>query len=149
MLQVKNSIVNTVTNADTLDVITKTSVTNCNSYNTLSPTFITSTGSNNISEDATASNLSIGIQDANLSTYYVSGTDYRIDETNAAAMAALQGQGWNGSDIAAWAYTTEIPSEGINLWKYGSSDIVDIKYFNGTEMVDVTIQLNGTVVWQV
>lgn len=37
----------------------------------------------------------------------------------------------------------------IQSIQYGSDTITDIKYYNGTSFVNVILQVNGTVVWQV
>ena len=46
-------------------------------------------------------------------------------------------------------FTADVPSGTINKMKYGSNSILDVKYYNGTALVDVELQLNGTTVWKV
>lgn len=38
---------------------------------------------------------------------------------------------------------------GINELQVGSSAVLDVKYYNGVSLVDVELQINGTIVWQV
>ena len=62
--------------------------------------------------------------------------------------------GWNGSDICAefYAAVEEVvggPVESINLMQYGSSTVLDVKYYDGSNLVDVTLQVDGTTIWQV
>lgn len=40
-------------------------------------------------------------------------------------------------------------STGTNNLNVGSSEVLDVKYFNGTNLVDVELQLNETIVWKV
>lgn len=35
----------------------------------------------------------------------------------------------------------------INNMQYGSNPVVDIKYFDGIELIDVVLQINETIVW--
>lgn len=97
MLQVNRSKVNTASNATLNDVIALTSVTSCTCVNTISPTFITSTDSYSVSGDATATGTGSQI---NLTPTY----DVNNDIAQSWANTYLVGKGWNGSDIAAFAY---------------------------------------------
>jgi hypothetical protein len=40
-------------------------------------------------------------------------------------------------------------SLSINTLQANSLDVVDVKYYNGTDLVDVELQVNGTIVWKV
>lgn len=97
MLQIKNSKVNTATNATLLDVIALTSVTGCDCTNTISPTFITSTDQYCVSGDATATGTGSQI---NLTPTY----DANNDIAQSWADTYLVGKGWNGGNIVAFAY---------------------------------------------
>lgn len=122
MLQVNNSLVDTVSGATLLDVIAKTSVTNCNATNTISPTFVTSTGDYNVSQDGTGPG-------ANSLTNAMTGwfdVDYKLTST---AQPVLTGVGINGTNIGAWAYAVgggspDVTELAIDLSYLGSSATV-------------------------
>lgn len=61
-------------------------------------------------------------------------------------------QGWNGSDIASWAYApidVGPPVGSVNLLQYGNQTVIDVKYYDGSTLQDVELQMNGTIVWKV
>ena len=35
----------------------------------------------------------------------------------------------------------------INNLQFGSSPVLDVKYFDGVSLVDVVLQVNGVIVW--
>jgi hypothetical protein len=39
--------------------------------------------------------------------------------------------------------------ESVNTLEYNSVNVEDIKYFDGTNLVDVELQVNGITVWKV
>lgn len=85
-------------------------------------------GSGNITDDPTASILGIGTQEAIDDTWFIdpANGDYRIDETNTAAMDALQGQGWNGSDIAGWNYVNTVTVDIVGTLSSTFDDVTII-----------------------
>ena len=38
-------------------------------------------------------------------------------------------------------------TSSINNLQYGSFPVLDVKYFDGTNLVDVVLQVNGGIVW--
>jgi hypothetical protein len=106
MLQVKNSVVNTVSGALLTGVIAITSVTNCEAVNSISPTFITSDTTNCVSGDTSGNIVS-------LTPDYLSPSigDYRIRQSW--ADTNLVGVGYDASDIASWAYLTPLDELGF------------------------------------
>lgn len=38
----------------------------------------------------------------------------------------------------------EVP---VNNLQFGSSPVLDVKYFDGVSLVDVILQVNGSIVW--
>jgi hypothetical protein len=37
----------------------------------------------------------------------------------------------------------------VNTLEYNLASVIDIKYFDGTNLVDVELQVDGVVVWKV
>jgi len=147
MLQVKNSVVNTVSGAFLKGVIAITSVTNCFTVNTISPTFITSTTSYSVSGDASA----VGVGDQiNLTPVYEGGGSYRISQTW--ANTNLVGKGVDASDIAAWSYY-DAPvgnAEGTFTSVNTASSVFDgfVRLLGGFSSVNIstsTFTASGTV----
>ena len=46
-------------------------------------------------------------------------------------------------------YRTPLVSviEAVSLLQYGSKPVLDIKYYDGTDLVSVMLQVNGVIVW--
>lgn len=38
---------------------------------------------------------------------------------------------------------------GVNNLQYGGINVVEVKYYDGASLVDVILQVNGTIVWQI
>ena len=60
------------------------------------------------------------------------------------------GQAFDQADIQQFiVYRAPEVSEGLatNNLQYGSEGVLDVKYYDGTNMVDVVLQINSTIVW--
>lgn len=34
-----------------------------------------------------------------------------------------------------------------NMLQYGSKEVLDVKYFDGVQLIDMVLQMNGVIVW--
>lgn len=147
MLQVKNSKANTISDASVNNCLVFTSVTDSECLNTVSPLFTTCTGDYCVSSDTSANFGANSLLNQPIASWLDANDD--INETG---QAALTGAGWNGSNIAEWAWseggTPPPPTTAINTLYYNSVLITDVKYYNGSALIPVELVIDGTTVWR-
>jgi hypothetical protein len=59
----------------------------------------------------------------------------------------------NQSEPNAWWIASDVGGGGggdpINKLQYGASTVSDVKYYNGSVLVDIELSVNGTIVWRI
>ena len=44
-------------------------------------------------------------------------------------------------------YRTPEATDSVNNLQFGSNPVIDVMYYDGTNLIDVTLEINGVVVW--
>jgi hypothetical protein len=104
-------------------------------------------GYGNVTLDDSAATAGVGTQDANVLSWITDydNNDYSINQTG---QTALEGQGWNGSDIVSWAYDTApvtVPEGSVVVTTTGTGTLTQVLAFTKYLQDSAFSTYSGTV----